>query len=148
MGDIVLTEHQQLCRTAHQQVAMVRDLYDHLLLDEDSGVEIPGFNAHDRMNELGRDSEMLAAKLDALDLLPAPPDPEWEGVLESLAKFKRALTQQREAGVAERLIKEESELARLSECLAQHDPDPALARSIERTHAALERLGAVTSVGD
>jgi hypothetical protein len=148
MGDIVLTEHEQLCRTAHQQVAMLRDLYDHLLLDEDSGLEIPGFSAHDRMHELGQDSEMLAAKLDALDLLPAPPDPEWEGILESLAKFKRALTHERDAGVAERLSKEEGELARLIECLAQHDRDPALAQSLAKTQAALERLRAATSGGD
>jgi hypothetical protein len=146
MGDIVLTEHQQLCRTAHQQVAMLRDLYDHLLLDEDSGLEleIPGFSARDRMGELEHDSEMLAAKLDALELLPAPPDPEWEGVLEALAKLKRALTGQGDSGVLDRFVQEEGELLRLTEGLAQHDRDPALAESIAKTRAALGRLQSAT----
>jgi hypothetical protein len=142
MGKILLTEHEQLCRAAHQQVAMLRDLYDHLLLDESSGQEIPRFSARDRMRELHHDSELLAAKLDALDLLPAPPDPEREGVLESLAKLKRALTDEGDAGIAERLVQEECELAQLCEGLAQHDRDPALAESIVKTHAAIERLTA------
>jgi hypothetical protein len=148
MADIVLTEHQQLCRTAHQQVALLRDLYAHLLLDENSGLEPPGFSARDRIRELEHDGELLAAKLAALDLLPAPPDPEWEGVLEALAKFKGALTGRADAGAAGRLIEEEAELLRLIEGLAQHDRDPALARSIAKTRAALERLRAATSAGD
>jgi hypothetical protein len=146
MGDIVLTEHEQLCRTAHQQVALLRDLYDHLLLDESSGLEIPGFNARDRVHELQDDGEMLGTKLEALGLLPAPPDPEREVVLEALAKLKRALTGQGDAGVAGRLIEEESELLRLSEGLAQHDRDPALVQAISRTRAAVERLKSASSV--
>jgi hypothetical protein len=144
MGNVVLTEHQQLCRAAQQQAAMLRDLYDHLLLDEGSGLRIPGFSVRDRMRELEHDSEMLASKLAALDLLPMHPDPEREAVLESLAKLKGALSNRSDAGVAERLIEEEGELVRLSECLARHDPDPALARSIAKARAALERLGSVS----
>lgn len=148
MGDIVLTEHQQLCRTAHQQVAMLCDLYDHLLLDEQSGADIPGFSATARKHELQRASELLSAKLDALDLLPAPPDPEWEGVLEAFSRLKSAFTSGGDAAFAERLGDAEDELLRLIESLAQHDCDPALDEAIERTRVACRRLTAAASAAD
>jgi hypothetical protein len=74
-----------------------------------------------------------------------PPDPERELMLESLAKFKSALTQQPDAGAAERLIEEEGELLRLTESLAQHDRDPALVQSVAQTRAAHERLRSASS---
>lgn len=145
MGNIVLTEHEQLCRTAHEQVAILRGLYEHLLLEEGSEAKIPGFSAGDRVSELQHVSEMLSAKLEALDLLPALPDPEREGVLMAFAKLKDAFTSEGDADFTVRLGEEEGELLRLSECLAQHDHDPALGDIIEQTRVACERLRSASS---
>lgn len=141
MGAIVLSEHEQLCRTAHQQVAMLRHLYQDLLVDEGEGPEIPGFSVRDRMNELAHTGDLLSAKLKALGLLPASPDPEWEGVLEAVTKLKRAFSAEGDTVFAERLAEEEDELLGLLQSLAHHDPDPALDDSAERAREALKRLG-------
>lgn len=147
MGDIVLTEHEQLCRTAHEQVAILQSLYDHLLLDESSETKILGFSARDRVRELKHASEMLSHKLEALDLLPAIPDPEREGVLAVFAKLKHAFDSESDSALAERLGEEEGELLRLSECLAQHDRDPALSESLERTRVVCQHLKSASADG-
>ncbi len=145
MSDIVLTEHQQLCRTAHQQIAMLRHLYDDFLVGGSTDSAIRGFSAGDRIRELHQAEGILSAKLEALDLLPASPDPEWEGVLEAVTRLKRVFSAEGDTALAERLYEEELELLRLSERLAQHDPDPALGASIELTREALQRLKSATS---
>jgi hypothetical protein len=140
MNNILLSEHQQHCRAAHQQVLLLRDLYEDLLLDDDCGLEISKLGGGKRAHELGIDSEILDAKLAELELLPAPPDPEREGVLEALARLKSALGSAEDTPFIDRLVAEEKVLLELCEALAVHDPDPAIADVIARTRSAVERL--------
>lgn len=145
MNNILLSEHQQHCRAAHQQVLLLRDLYEDLLLDDDCGLEISRLGGGKRAHELGIDSEILDAKLAELELLPAPPDPEREGVLEVLAKLRSALGPAEGTPFIDRLAAEEQELMELCEALAIHDPDEAIADIIARTRSALERLRAAAA---
>lgn len=139
MSNTLLTEQQSACRAAHEQVQMLQDLYKRLLGDEDERHAVR-FRLDQRTGELLRDRNVLARKLEELDLLRTEPDPEREGILEVITELKRAFSLDDDNAVGERLIHEEQELLQLAKQLAQHDEDDAVAEIVRNTGEAIRHL--------
>ena len=137
MENTVLTEHQSACRAAHEQVQLLQHLYGRLAEQEP---ELGRLNERRRVNELREARQLLVAKLKALGLLRTEPDPEREGLLDIATGLRRAFGGPNDAAVAGRLATEEREFLRLCEQLAVHDDDEEIIETIDRTHAAIERL--------
>lgn len=138
MESTVLTEHESACRASHEQVQLLQHLYGRL---SEPGNEHPAHvDAAGRIEELREDRQLLVAKLKELGLLRTEPDPEREGLLELATGIRRALGGGDDHAVTERLVTEEREYLRLCEQLSAHDEDARIIESMDRTHAAIERL--------
>lgn len=147
MSTTVLSEHQSACRAAHEQVQTLEHLYDHLVADE-KGAAMERLQVTRRRQELSTTRKLLSAKLEELGLLRTEPDPEREGLLEIVTSLKRAFGDDDAHAASERLAAEEKELLRLSEQLAEHDDDDALAGSVADTRAAIARLESTSGGAD
>lgn len=139
MENAVLTERQSACRAAHEQVQLLQHLYSRLAADG----QVEGIEADRRLNELRDDRQLLAGKLKQLGILRTEPDPEREGLLELAAELKRALGADDQGAVGRRLATEEREFLRLCEQLGAQDEDEQIVESIDRTRAAIGRLGSM-----
>ena len=139
MAETVLTELQSACRAAHEQVQLLKDLYQHLSERAAEGAT-GAVDAARRIQELDSYQALLARKLEELDLLPKQPDPEREGLLELLTEVKAAFTAEDRPAVSERLAAEERELRKLTTQLLQHEDDTAVRDACAATEQAIANL--------
>lgn len=145
MPEAVLTEYQSACRAAHEQVQLLRHLYERLLDDESARLN-GQLNVDGRTRQLERDQNLLAGRLEKLGLLQSQPDPEKERLLELFTDLKRAFSDKDDRAVAERLIKEERNYLQFMQEAAGHDSDETLSDAILQTRAALAHLGTTASM--
>ncbi|MEX2495838.1 MAG: hypothetical protein WD448_07105 [Woeseia sp.] len=136
MNNLVLTEYQSACRAAHEQVQLLRDLYEHLSSSHSAVASDPG--VQQRLGELQGFLDVLARELERQDLLPSQPDPEKEEALEFLTGLKGRFTTDDNSAVRQRLAAEEKELLRLIGTLRRENsavaPDDCLAATREAIH--------------
>jgi hypothetical protein len=141
MPGTVLTEYQSACRAAHQQVQLLRNLYEHIARKENLRA-VASIDVDRRIRELRSFQETLSRKLEEQELLPMHPDPEKEGLLELLTDVKAAFSGDDRRAADDRLTAEESELLRLTEQMLAHDEDAAVAEACAGTRDAIARLSA------
>ncbi|HUD96471.1 MAG TPA: hypothetical protein VMO24_02940 [Woeseiaceae bacterium] len=145
MPETVLTEYQSACRAAHEQAQLLRHLYERLL-DDESALLNAQLNVDERTRQLERDQDLLAGRLEKLDLLKSQPDPEKERLLELFTDLKRAFSNEDNHAIAERLIKEERNYLKFIQQAAGHDSDESLSDAVLQTHAALGHLSTIASM--
>lgn len=139
MPSTVLTEFQSACRAAHEQVQMLKDLYEHLCGPQ-SHLAAASIDVEHRVAELTSLQEVLSQKLEQQDLLPTQPDPERESLLELITGVKATVTGEEKPAADERLATEESELLQYVEKILEHDNDVSLEEARARTRDAIARL--------
>jgi hypothetical protein len=139
MPNTLLTEFQSACRAAHEQVQMLKDLYEHLCGPQ-SHHAAASIDAKHRVAELTSLQEVLSQKLEQQDLLPTQPDPERESLLELITGVKATVTGEEKPAADERLATEESELLQHIESMIEHDDDASLEEARARTRDVIARL--------
>lgn len=144
MEKTVLSDHESACRAAHEQVQLLQHLYERLA-EETAGRA--GSDARRRLDELRADRQLLVGKLRALGLLRTEPDPEREGLLDIASGLKRAFGAESNGAETGRLVTAEREFLQHCEQLADHDRDPEIRKTMDRTRAALERLQSTWPAG-
>jgi hypothetical protein len=139
MPNTLLTEFQSACRAAHEQVQLLKDLYEHLCGPQ-SHLAAASIDVEHRVAELTSLKDVLSQKLEQQDLLPTQPDPERESLLELITGVKATVTGEEKPAADERLATEESELLQHIEKMLEHDDDASLEEARSRTRDAIARL--------